>query len=95
MYPAIKHPSAWIPLVVSFLALAILIIYLALYGGVHETDEGTAAHLFQILMAGQVPIIVFFVIKRLPQAPRQTLFIFTLQVFAALTAFAPVYYFHL
>jgi len=35
----------------------------AIYGIVHETDEGPAAHIFQILMAAQVPVVAFFAIK--------------------------------
>jgi hypothetical protein len=30
----------------------------AMFGVVHEADEGTAAHVFQLLMAAQVPLQV-------------------------------------
>ena len=46
-------------------------------------------------MAGQVPILGFFLIKWLPQAPRPTLLMLALQVVAALAAMAPVYFLHL
>jgi hypothetical protein len=62
---------------------------------VHEADEGTAAHLFQILMAGQLPIILFFAGKWLPRHPKQALEVLALQAAAALAAMAPVYYFRL
>jgi hypothetical protein len=39
---------------------------------VHEADEGTLAHLWQLL-AGQIPVLAFFAIKWLPRAPTQTL----------------------
>lgn len=93
MNSIIKKPSAWLPIAMSLSALAILLGYFAKFGIVHETDEGTAAHLFQLLMAGQVPIIAFFAIKWLPQAPKQALKILALQVAAAIAAWAPVYYF--
>ena len=79
----------------SLTALAVLIGYFATFGVVHEADEGTAAHIFQILMGGQVPIILFFAVKYLPRAPRQALIVLALQAAAAFAAFAPVYYFQL
>jgi hypothetical protein len=60
-------------------------------GVVHDADEGPAAHIFQLLMAGQVPIVAYFVVKWLPRVPRQTLYILAIQIGAALAAIAPVY----
>ena len=90
-----KRPSAWIPAVMSLIALAIVIIHIVRFGTAREADEGTAAHLWQILMAGQLPIIAFFAIKRLPKDPKATLWILALQVVAGLAAMAPVFYFGL
>jgi len=87
----LEKPSAWIPLAMSFAALALVLGHVALFGAVREADEGTAAHLWQILMAGQVPIVAFFAIKWLPQIPRQALVILALQALAALAALAPVF----
>jgi hypothetical protein len=42
-------------------------------------------------MAAQVPIVVFFAIKWLPQSPRQAAPILVLQVGAALAAMVPVF----
>ena len=52
-----KQPSALIPIAMSLAALAMTLGYLAIFGvaAAHEPDEGTAAHIFQLLMAGQVP----------------------------------------
>jgi len=36
---------------------------------VREADEGVAAHVFQLLMAGQIPIIAFFAFKWLSAIP--------------------------
>ena len=90
-----KQPVASLPIAMSLAALTLLLGHLALFGIVRETDEGTAAHLFQILMATQVPIIIFFAVKWLPQNPKQTLTILALQFLAAIAAFAPVYFFRL
>jgi len=69
--------------------------HVAMFGAVREADEGTAAHIWQILMAAQVPIVTFFAIKWLPRAPRQALHILALQVGAALAALAPVFFLNL
>ena len=90
-----KQPSAFLPLAMSGAALAIVASYLAVHGVVHEPDENAAAHLWQLLMGGQVPIIAWFAIKWLPEAPRQALGILALQATAGLAAAAPVYLLHL
>lgn len=86
-----KTPSAFLPMAMSFAALVIVVFYIAINGVARQADEGTAAHLWQILMAAQIPIIVFFAIKWLPRSPRQALLVLALQFGAALAALAPVY----
>jgi hypothetical protein len=97
MISLIKKTSAWLPIAMSLAALMLLLVYLIIFGinQYHNSDEGIAAHLFQLLMAGQVPIIMFFVIKYLPQMPKQALKVLALQIIAALAAFAPVYFLEL
>jgi hypothetical protein len=90
----LKKPSAFLPLAMSFAALATVLIFVALHGTAPQADEGAAAHIWQLLMAAQVPIALFFAIKWLPQSPRQAVPILGLQVGAALTAMAPVFQFH-
>jgi hypothetical protein len=87
-----KHPSAWLPVAMSLAALALVLGHFAVYGIVHEADEGTPAHLFQLLMVAQVPIIGFFAIKWLPQGPRPALLVLALQFAAAVAAFAAVFF---
>ena len=89
---SIKRPSAFLPLAMSLAALAIVLIHVAIYGVIHEADEGAAAHLFQILMATQLPVVVFFAVKWLPRAPKQALQVLALQAGAALAAFAAVFF---
>lgn len=91
----LRKPSAFLPLVMSIAALATVVIHIALYGIVREGDEGTAAHIFQLLISAEVPTVAFFIYKWLPRFPRPALETLTLQIVAVLAAFAPVYYFNL
>jgi hypothetical protein len=86
-----RRPSAFLPVAMSLVAFAVVVIHVAIFGAAREADEGTAAHVFQLLMAAQVPIIAFFAIKWLPRAPRQAVRILALQFAAALAALAPVF----
>jgi hypothetical protein len=88
----IRKPAAFLPIAMSLAALATVLVYLVMFGVVHETDEGAAAHLWQLLMGLQIPIIVFFAIKWLARAPRQALYVLALQAGAALAALAPVFF---
>jgi hypothetical protein len=88
-----KRPSALMPLAMSLAALATVIGYAAMFGTARQEDEGTAAHVWQLLMAGQVPVIGFFAIKWLPTEPRQALLVLALQLGAAIAAMFPVWWF--
>jgi hypothetical protein len=92
MNSLLRQPSAFLPVAMSLVALALVLGYVALFGVVHEADEGAVAHIWQILMAVQVPIMAFFAIKYISQKPKQTLLVLALQVVAALTACAPVFF---
>jgi hypothetical protein len=59
------------------------------------TDEGTAAHLFQLLLAGQAPFVAFFAVKWLPRMPAEAMLVIAAQAAAALLALAPVVIFDL
>lgn len=89
-----KQPTALIPIAMSLAALIMTLTYVASVGvaAAHQPDEGTPAHLFQLLMAGQLPIIAFFAIKWLPLAPKQALQVLALQFCAGVAACAPVYW---
>jgi uncharacterized membrane protein YoaK (UPF0700 family) len=75
----------------SLAALAIVLLHVIRYGVAREADEGTSAHLWQLLMAAQLPVIAVFAVKWLPQAPKQAVTILALQLAAALAALAPVF----
>lgn len=85
-----KKPSAFLPVAMSLTTLATILVALTTSGIVREPDEGTAAHIFQLLMVVQVPIVAYFAVKWLPRAPRQALFVLSLQVVAGLAALALV-----
>lgn len=89
----LRRPSAFLPVAMSFAAIALLLGHIAIFGVVRGGDEGASAHLFQLLMIAQVPIVGYFAIQWLPQAPRQALPVLALQVGAAVAAVAPVFYF--
>lgn len=88
----IRQSSAFIPIAMSFAALVTVLYHIAMFGIARQTDEGAAAHIWQLLMAGQVPVIAFYALKWLPRAPSTALKVLAVQVGAALAALAPVYW---
>jgi hypothetical protein len=90
-----KQSSAFLPLAMSLAALAVVLGTVAIFGVVHEADEGAAAHIFQLLIGGQIPVVAFFAIRYLPRAPREALYVLAIQAGAALAAMAPVFFLHL
>lgn len=88
----IKKPSAFLPILMSLAALGLALGHVAIYGIVHEEDEGTPAHIFQLLMALQAPILLFFAIKWLPRAPRQAATVIAIQALAVIAALAAVFF---
>jgi hypothetical protein len=89
----LTRPSALVPVGMSLAALAIVVTYAALFGTARQADEGTAAHVWQLLMAGQVPVIAFFAVRWVPARPKPGLAILVLQIVAALLAMFPVWWF--
>lgn len=90
----LKQPSAFLPVAMSVLALATIVIHIALHGTAPQADEGAAAHIWQVLMAAQAPIVLCFAVKWVPQSPRQAFAVLTIQTGAALAAIAPVFLLH-
>lgn len=87
----LRQPSAFVPLLMSTAALAVVLSFLAIHGVVHQEDEGAAAHLWQLLMGGQLPIVAYFAVKWLPRAFGPALGVLAIQAIAGLAAMAPVY----
>ena len=96
MKSLLKKPSAWVPVAMSLLVLAAMLITIVVSGApVRQPDEGTGAHLFQIWLALEALMIAFFALKWLPQRPAQALLVLVIQVAAVLAGCAPVFYFRL
>lgn len=89
----LKRPSAFVPLAMSAAALTIVLAYAAMHGTARQADEGTAAHLWQLLMVGQAPVVAFFALKWLRAEPKRALLVLALQIGAAIAAMFPVWYF--
>ena len=87
-----RQPSAFIPIAMSIAALVTVLYHIAMFGIAPQPDEGAAAHIWQLLMAGQIPAVAFYAVKWLPRAPRTALQVLAVQVGAALAALAPVYW---
>ena len=79
---AMRRPSGFVPLAMSGAALYVVLRHLVLFGAasnvpvdprVGRPDEGPEAHIWQIMMTGQVPIILYFAIRWLGSDPVGTL----------------------
>ena len=92
--PTLRQPTAFLPIAMSLAALIVVLVQLAVVGAARQADEGTAAHLWQLLILAQAPIAAFFALKYLPRNPRPALVILLLQGMAVLAVFAPVYFLH-
>ena len=87
-----RQPSAFIPIAMSIAALLTVLYHVAMFGTARQTDEDAAAHIWQLLMAGQVPVAAFYAVKWLPRPPGTALRVLAVQIAAALAALAPVYW---
>ena len=85
-----RVPSAWVPIALSSVALAVVAGHVLILGTARDADEGTAAHLWQLMMAGQVPLIAWFMFRWPPKAPRQAFGVLAVQLAAFVVAAAPV-----
>lgn len=59
-----KRAIKFAPMVMSLLALALVMEGVIEFGHNPPKDEGWQAHLYQILMVVQVPIILMFIVTR-------------------------------
>jgi hypothetical protein len=76
-------------MVLSLAVLAAFVILLVALHPAREPDEGTGAHLWQLLMAAQLPVGAFFAIAWLPSAPRAS-WLLGLQIVGILANLASV-----
>jgi hypothetical protein len=86
----LRKPSAWLPLAMSATALGAVLVQLAARGPAPEADEGAVAHVWQLLMVAQLPLIAWFAVKWLRRSPSRTWPVLLTQFVAAASAALPV-----
>ena len=86
-----KKASALTPVVMSLIAVVLVGIQLSIHGMRPERDEGALAHLYQLLVAGQIPVILFFAVRWWRRAPLQGLRVVVAQAFALAAALVPLH----
>ncbi len=79
-----RQPTGYLPVAMSLGALAMIAWFVAVHGVVQRPDEGAQAHLWQLLVAGQVPLVAHFAFRWLPRARRPALVILVLQAAAVM-----------
>jgi hypothetical protein len=77
------------PIVMSLIAFAIAM------AGTPQKDEGTGAHIFQLLIVAEVPLILLFIATAGRGRYLRAVPLFAVQVGALLLAFGTVYLRHL
>ena len=89
-----KQPSAWIPLLMSFAALAMIVVFVAINGFASSGngDEGAPARIFQLIMVAQLPIAGYFAVKWLPKQPKQSLLVLAVQAVAWIIPIVTIIY---
>lgn len=90
-----RRPSGFVPVLMSLTAFAVVIASIGATGPVREPDEGAAAHIFQLLIVGELPLLAFFVVRWLRRDFRAALTILAIQAAAIGLALFPVWYFRL
>lgn len=86
-----KPISAWLPVAMSLAALGLIILHIAAFGIARQKDEGALAHIWQLLMIGQLPVMMIYAVGWLPRAPKATVQVIGVQLAAAAAAVAPIY----
>jgi hypothetical protein len=85
------RPSGFLPVAMSSIALLLVLTQVATVGVKPQADEGTAAHIWQLLMVAQLPLVAYFGIRWVPPAPKQGLIVLVTQLAFALVAALPVF----
>lgn len=83
------------PIIMSALALSIAVAAGAFGWERGQTDEGSLAHIFQLLIVAQLPVFAVFLLTADWSRFERFARIVVIQVVAALLAFAPIAYFKL
>jgi hypothetical protein len=88
--PSLRQPAVYLPLAMSLVAFTLVLVHFLVLGLDQKADEGTAAHVFQLLIVAQLPFMLFLAVRWLRLAPRQTLRILALQFSGVIAAICAV-----
>jgi hypothetical protein len=86
------RPSGFVPVAMSACALAVIAIHILNSGVAPQPDEGAAAHLWQLLMAGQLPFVGWFALRWVPERSRRAMAVSAIHAGAIAAALFPVWY---
>lgn len=79
----------------SVAALGLVAVVLTTQWERNLADEGAAAHLFQLLIVAELPLIIIFLLTSAKTAPRQVITLFLTQAAGIAVALGSVALFHL
>jgi hypothetical protein len=88
-----RRPSGFVPVAMSACALSVIAIHVITSGVAPQADEGSAAHLWQWLMAGQLPFVGWFALRWVPERGRRAIVVSAIQAGAIAAAMFPVWWF--
>ena len=93
-------PTAYCPVGMSLMALLVVLIAVAVGATTSvapdgRPDEGPAAHVFQILIVAQLPIVAAFIWRWARGSARGAMQVLMLQALSLVLALAPVFIFRL
>jgi hypothetical protein len=91
----INRISAIAPTVMSLAAFLLVMVAVTTGWGHDAKDEGAAAHIFQLLIALQIPLILVFLVTADWSRFALVAAVLSTQAVALALAFAPVAYFNL
>jgi hypothetical protein len=88
--------SAYLPIAMSIASLGVVALAL-IFGPLRapDGDEGLYARLWQLLIVGQLPVVLYFMLRWLPRAPREGALVVIAQLTAGVVALLPVLVLHL
>jgi len=91
----INRISGIVPIVLSLMAFGLVIVAILTGWDKGDADEGSAAHIFQLLIAAEVPFMLVFVATAEWKRVVRVAGLIALQAAALVLAFAPVAFFKL
>ena len=87
-----RKPSAILPIAMSLGALAVVLLAMATGNAKPQPDENAAAHIWQILITGQLPFLGWFALRWVSHDFKAGLSVLALWLVAFGAALFPVWY---